>query len=259
MNDFQCSESLFHYTDINAVSSILKNRKLWLTNIGYLNDSQEFRDGVSIFSVHVIEAMKSASGERSDLLGKLYQVMQAFESVADSTNIFTCSFSRAPNLLSQWRAYGNFAIELDSERISSSLPLYKCMYDAEEKNSACAWLENYFITEYPHSAFGGHNAMQVLARVLTVLTSFKNFHFSAEQEVRMIAQSDSSNANVLYRVKGDYLVPYVEVNIPVDAVKAIHVGPIANQGLASRSLESFMGTIGLSEVRVVNSDIPYRA
>ena len=34
--------SLFHYTDIAAVASIIKNNKLWLTNIGFLNDSQEY-------------------------------------------------------------------------------------------------------------------------------------------------------------------------------------------------------------------------
>ena len=40
--------SLFHYTNVHAVQSILSNKKIWLTDIRYLNDSQELHDGFSV-------------------------------------------------------------------------------------------------------------------------------------------------------------------------------------------------------------------
>lgn len=40
------AETLFHYTDIGAVSSILRNKKFWLTHVEFLNDSEELHDGI---------------------------------------------------------------------------------------------------------------------------------------------------------------------------------------------------------------------
>lgn len=40
---------LFHYTDINAVEAILKNKKIWLTDIRYMNDARELHDGIEVF------------------------------------------------------------------------------------------------------------------------------------------------------------------------------------------------------------------
>ena len=45
MADFD--ESLFHYTDIGAVASIIKNNVLWLTDSQFLNDTQELHDGIA--------------------------------------------------------------------------------------------------------------------------------------------------------------------------------------------------------------------
>ena len=42
--------SLFHFTDAEAVYSILLNKSIWLTDLRFLNDSRELYDGVDAFS-----------------------------------------------------------------------------------------------------------------------------------------------------------------------------------------------------------------
>ena len=42
------SDRLYHYTCIEAVTSIIKDRQLLLTNISYLTDSREFIEGLEV-------------------------------------------------------------------------------------------------------------------------------------------------------------------------------------------------------------------
>jgi hypothetical protein len=42
--------ALYHYTDLNAVYSILKNNKVWMTDIRYLNDSHGLHDGIKVLA-----------------------------------------------------------------------------------------------------------------------------------------------------------------------------------------------------------------
>ena len=86
---------------------------------------------------------------------------------------------------------------------------------------------------------------------------FKNTHFSAEKEVRIVRGVGADS--ISYRAKSDYLVPYVEAPFNISAVKAIHIGPIADQKLAERSLRCLLKTIGLPDLEIVKSDIPYRS
>lgn len=39
------SDLIYHYTDINALESILTNHQLWMTSHEFLNDTEEFNDG----------------------------------------------------------------------------------------------------------------------------------------------------------------------------------------------------------------------
>ena len=42
------SDRLYNYTCIEAVTSIIKDSQLLLTNISYLNDSREFIEGLEV-------------------------------------------------------------------------------------------------------------------------------------------------------------------------------------------------------------------
>jgi len=41
---------LFHYTDADAVKSIIENERLWFTDFRFLNDSQELHEGFAVLA-----------------------------------------------------------------------------------------------------------------------------------------------------------------------------------------------------------------
>ena len=55
------SMSLFHYTDASAVLSIIGNKKLWLTDIRFMNDSDEALDGARYVAEEIKELIRSGN------------------------------------------------------------------------------------------------------------------------------------------------------------------------------------------------------
>jgi len=93
---------LYHYTDSSAVKAILEHGKLWLSDIRYLNDHSEYKDGETV--------VRSVFQQRSGGLPKANstKILTHLESYFDNSKLsytFIGSFSRGEDLLSQWRGY----------------------------------------------------------------------------------------------------------------------------------------------------------
>ncbi|MCX2889415.1 DUF2971 domain-containing protein [Pseudomonas sp. DCB_BI] len=176
--------------------------------------------------------------------------------------LFVCSFSKSANLLSQWRAYGNFAIEFDRRVLEKTFELHDCIYDDEQKI-----LESRYLIDGAHGRLTDlyssgdrsriNAALEAHFDAVYGLAKFKNKSFDEEKEVRII--SGVGEIELKYRAKNDHLIPYVDIEFNVEAIRAIHIGPVANQDLAEKSLWSLLKTRGLSNVDIVKSDIPFRS
>ncbi|WP_057457522.1 hypothetical protein [Pseudomonas syringae] len=122
---------LFHYTDVNAVKSILENRILRLTDVRYLNDSEEMHDGIATIIDLVKHEVAESSDEDEFFMGAGEYIESGLVGKAgygiENRPVFICSFSSAGDLLSQWRAYGSYAIEFAASAIPHSLSA--CIYD----------------------------------------------------------------------------------------------------------------------------------
>jgi len=271
---------LFHYTDVYAVKSIVENGKMWLTDSRFLNDSQEMHDGVERI-INYLEHQKKHFSHRYECLelaaGYLAQDLGLgpyFKS--ERRPVYVCSFSEQRDLLSQWRAYGSYAIEFESDEIP--LPVKPCVYDADEKNTQAAHealsaLE-IVASEMSDDGLCGAPSFEAVANLVSLAATFKDSSFSEEREVRLILGHDKDpmfdqRLKVQFRAKSNYLIPYVEQEIPIKAIKAIHVGPMRDQDLAFTSMSAFVQSQALSEsiyaerkqhcVKVIKSSIPYRA
>ncbi|KWS07497.1 hypothetical protein AL064_18990 [Pseudomonas syringae pv. syringae] len=261
--------SIFHYSDINAVAAIISSSKLWLTNAFFLNDSREIMEGIDTISSaldeHILTLKDSPElvrGARFLQGGFMYA-----RTAAESQGIYTCSFSKSGDLLSQWQAYGFFAIEFDERLLdvqpdlkTVALPvLSPCMYAEDKKLSIakiavqqyCAELNDILINENPEGGIEQIKELMVLA------ACFKNRHFEAEQEVRLIRHS--VGPKIRFRAKDDHLVPYLEHEFAPSAIKAVHIGPVKNPVLAAESLRILLQSNGMSGVDIVKSQIPFRS
>ncbi|WP_285355414.1 DUF2971 domain-containing protein [Pseudomonas sp. lyk4-R2A-10] len=257
--------SLFHYTDIHAIQSILTNREFWFTHINFMNDKEELKTGlaeiVDWLEIYELVGYPDASKNRAfDFINGLIRDSTALQDSGYA--LFSCSFSCSGDSLSQWRAYGKFAIELERSVLRDGFELYDCVYTKEEKYAAAHQLGNGVLEKIAGdiSADGtvGPNGLSEYGRLLVEAAKFKNAHFAEEQEVRAVLPEDL-NSDVSFRVKSDYLVPYVKKTFDIKAIKAIHVGPTPNQELSQRSIETLLKTLGLADIPVIASRIPFRS
>lgn len=257
-------EKLFHYTDLGAIASIVKSRKLWLTNISYLNDTDEMKNGARCLlnQYNKLAAEEDQPPERAFATGFLAVALARMNAQEADHSVFTCSFSRAPNLLSQWRGYGNFAVEFSRAQLEKKHRLLDCVYSDVKKRAEAKKVVSNLVAAFNDVATNGttmEKAGEAADELSVSAGRFKNKHFSAEKEVRLVVAGAHECSEVMYRSRGEYLVPYLEVEVSPESIAAIHIGPIADQALAERSIKSLLRSCGYIGIQVVKSDIPYRA
>ena len=102
---------LYQYSDIAALKGITENDKLWATHFRYLNDRKELYLGLGLAidfarkkirkyrCKSVIEILKEMSSVREESCK--YDLLPLHD-----TDVYSISFSKKRDLLSQWRGYG---------------------------------------------------------------------------------------------------------------------------------------------------------
>lgn len=257
--------SLFHYTDIHAIQSILTNREFWFTHINFMNDKEELETGlaeiVEWLEIYELAGFTNASLNRAfDFVNGSFRDSSAL--LDSGYALFSCSFSYSKDSLSQWRAYGRFALELDRSVLIDEFELYDCVYSKDEKSAAAHQLGNDVVEKIASDIWVdgsvGPNGLGQYGRLLVEAAKFKNTHFAEEQEVRAVLP-ESLESNVHFRTKSDYLMPYVKKKFNIQAIKAIHVGPTPNQEMSQRSLELLLISLDLADIPVIVSQIPFRS
>jgi len=271
---------LYHYTDAQAVQSIIENRKIWLTDTKFLNDSQELFNGLEIIESQI---ESSSDSELQDLqylnkaLGYLKESFNEFVRLGPEIEpVFVFSLSSNKDTLSQWRAYGSYAIEFDEVALKRELNLLviRCIYDEENKITEAKKYIKSALLKINSKLIENKGSLNDCGGIVTQLfvdaSVFKNKGFIEEGEARVfISASDIAYPEgVSYRPKNDMLIPYVEFEIPINCIKSICVGPMVNQEQAYSSMKAFVEKIdwlcasGSSDnefkISVVKSKISYR-
>jgi len=120
---------IYHYTPAKGFQGIIESGEIWLTNTDFVNDTIEC----------------NALQKEADLFGKgefsfnryVEKWWQNFLKYKDKRNTYyITSFSKKPDSLEQWRAYGNICIGFEAQRLKKSgFYLYECVYSKEEIKS----------------------------------------------------------------------------------------------------------------------------
>ena len=246
-------ETMFHYTDINALPSILRNDEivLWATNCLYLNDSQEINEGISVI-------------ERT-LKKKLHQ--------GSFRNYYVTSFSGNGDEMSMWRMYASDGhgcalgfnpklIYLPSSGIYDFCTV--CLYGEDELSDL---EDEYKIINSSRLFYTFENGRNTTCNpsqatdnfLVETCVSIKNPAFKIEQEVRGV-KYHSDLDNVKTRVKNGVIIPYIEVKIPKEALTEIVIGPTNNSDLSTLSIIHHLQRCGYKKenVKIINSKVPYR-
>lgn len=275
-------DTLFHYTDLNAFLSIIQNKKLWLTGAYNLNDHQEIYWTHQKIGRSLNELASRHGKQRSD---EIWELLQANSGVP-----YICALSSEPDLLSQWRAYGQngsgIAIGFkrtslpSSERLPfltcgkrDSLSLHQVIYNEKTQEQL---IESILAPAFEGAEIDdqAHMAMSMAASQLAGLSSiFKNPAFSEESEWRIIHRpiimgKDGSRESQIhlsislprYRTSGGKLITYFEYDFadlkPNEIFSEIVLGPKSE--VSNYDLSIFLTENGLANLNVRRSKASYR-
>ncbi|MGN2430291.1 hypothetical protein [Pseudomonas syringae] len=113
--------SLFHYTDVAAIKSILEFNKMRLTDMRYLNDSEEVSHATRIVLEDINDGrlLHRLNQDYADVASDYVvgQFKLLLENKFSGHPIYSLSFSAAGDLLSQWRfSYQSYSVEIDPEK-----------------------------------------------------------------------------------------------------------------------------------------------
>ena len=110
------NQPIYHYTNIDGFMSILKNRDFWISNIRYMNDSQEFENGKNIFKNIYKNKIQSANTLEKKFFEELIEICEKDSSIGSfkirNKDIFAMSFCSDGDLLTQWQIYGNGGVAI---------------------------------------------------------------------------------------------------------------------------------------------------
>lgn len=237
---------VFHYTDASSILSIITKRKLWATDIGFLNDRKE--------GGHVNDCLKIMASKPYIYFGSNYKVnekyLRALEChLRSGRQVTIVSFSKHKGTLPQFRMYcppaGGYVIGFPIQYLQEIGRIVECDYD---KKNLIEWCRGYFreFVDLAKIADGEnktpeslseeiHNSSNLFERRVEASLKFKSPEFRAEDEVRLLSYGGGTNFRPSR--SGNYIVPYQEIDLPNSNVQvAIAAGPSRDQALAQNTL-----------------------
>jgi len=278
--------TLYHYTSMQALLSIVESGRIRATHVRFLNDQSEVVTMWELVIRRLRERIEAA--ESSDEKQTLSEIVQAAQS-RRLLNEFVASFSQKKDDLSQWRSYCpegvGFSIGFSSAALRSqwvSDPnggqpsfvgalLEKIEYVDDTTLTTIDWAINaavHFASQIEHSVAGVSKQDMIVGWLSVLAPSFKHTAFRDESEWRLIlSKPHKPMPGQRFRVGKSTLVPFIEVELnkdshrkPADAymIHEVVVGPTPNAELSMEALRALFESKDQPQVRVEKSAIPYR-
>lgn len=232
----------YHYTNIKALYNIILNQKVWFSSLAFMNDETEG------FDLHTVltEVLQLKYG--SD---KCKNTLELIDSTIETHLRFQMLFSATTlkDDISQWRAYTQLGqgvcIEFENGFIKDrKAKKVKCLYSFNHKKQAIINDKTLKANDITiNRLLGTQNGIEeYVSSIVETLARFKNESFKPEQEVRWVISLKGlidPSANLLYRPHRLGLTTYQEVNVNLDKIKSITIGPkVPKQNL--KTIEDFI-------------------
>jgi hypothetical protein len=280
--------SIYHYTTLGALKSIIENQELWLTDYEYLNDASEIRHGVEVAREVFAVAVSDATAESAAVLSALLDIPRD-----QLPRICVSCFSTPRDSLTQWKGYGGgqagvaIAIQprsfLEGLGYPRELQLAEILYDPTTKRQVLQgffhdWAALRDKDMAAGSALPGLYESLPRGYFVELLAMMKDDAFSDERELRYVYMEDASGlltrfhgrALKRFRTSGHLLVPYTttkdlsnrsSIGEVLEYRLNLHeviVGPHPHKDLIVSGLREFLDEHGYQDVVVSPSKIPFR-
>lgn len=200
-----CEGIIYHYTTGEGFHGIVESSELWLTNAEFVNDISECnalqQEAELLFGIDEL-----AFNRYVEKWWKLF-----FKGKNERNNYYIVSFSKEPDSLEQWRAYGDVCIGFRAERLKKSgFSLHECVYSKEEirtwileRANRTEWVleeqdrTRHYIGEdgVPTTCYEDGRDSAAFSLIFEASIKLKHSCYRNEKEVRLLS---ISNHNWLY-------------------------------------------------------------
>lgn len=247
---------IYHHTTTDGIIGILENQAIWATDIKFLNDYDEFLIGLQEITT-TTERNKHSRREES----YASQIVDLYNSLEENLrknllgrSVFIASFTKTRDNLRQWMSYGrpNSSYSIGFERsLLENMPLDPQQYRSDElaykfgdvdyeMNSLISRSLNFeHITKLLKKGAIEDIVRDIFNDAMFGCCLIKRKQFSDENEARMVLQTrkiDMPCAQSKFRNWGGVITPYINIPIPINAIKEIIIGPNINKNLAELGL-----------------------
>lgn len=279
---------LYYYTTTETMRYIVTKGDIYATNVRYLNDSEEYSNGLR----EVRNLLNMASGFGFADWEKKAMTMLAHDTykmmLKSASNIYSISFSKATDLLSQWHMYAKesgvqLTMHFDNgekyEYFTQPESENKTVEPQERKKRILKKKPVYYLTKVgmPPTEYNrvGEEVLNVFSNILKenggefedemistckMLAPFiKNYGFRQEKEVRAIFVSNENELPIQYRNDRGVLKPYLDIEMENGwPISGIMVGPGRNQNQVFQSICHFLEHSEL-KINKVNDSVLVKA
>src|SRR5262249_28668849 len=108
--------TLYHYTTVDGLYSMLQSGHVWVTDCFYLNDPSELRYGFDVVRSVATKMLRQKKFRRLESF--VEHLPLTIQDKLEHGRVYVMSFTTKGDLLSQWRGYaatgGGYAIGFDS-------------------------------------------------------------------------------------------------------------------------------------------------
>lgn len=226
------NETIYHYTSVDSFLKIITGRTIWVSSVTEMNDSFE--------STWYEQYAKNPESNK---------VVDIINDRRSNKQFHVCCFSKYPDLLSQWRGYGDggagVAIGFNKRKLEDRCAglqsatihaeIFDVIYDISEQerffNNVCNSKEKEI----------NFNDLRKLPFIL------KSPSFLEEGEVRLFMEVSARTYTELelkikYRVVNGNIITYTEFPFEMTDIEDIIVGPKSSLNIESADFKQLCST-----------------
>ena len=224
---------LFHYTTPIGLLGISQSKKIWATDLRFLNDKKEFQHSLDI-THSILEGFFKVDDNPKKLKGLNYDFIEHLRiNLGKKWNpeVYVASFTEEGDLLSQWRGYcpnGGFSIGFNYGLLSRIAEkhdsfLLPCVYDFKIQTKILEELLLSHSKKYDESIKDNDQiksdelahsiSNEFIISLFALAPMLKHESFKEEKEWRIVSSNLRIAPDIRFRANESNIIPYIEISL----------------------------------------------
>lgn len=269
---------IYHYTTLevfinlfNSFSDEKRSLTFWASNCAFMNDPQEIKEGFKLLKDSIVGfECPLVEQEIKRLLEHehLHEILLLMSTKLNEGIPYAISFSHNKDNINMWNMYGDngrgVVLGFDRSILESKFEnnLSECYYYDPEKKGLSPIIQEAIslYIEKMHPCPDGFDKsiyldIQLVRLISCLASNIKNISYEYENEIRLIKHEKVPK----FRSKKNLILPYTMIDIPIEALKSITLGPNYDERTI-QSIKMILWSLGLEPLdeNIFISKVPYR-